>query len=516
MTRRTASWIVVVLLAVIGLLPVLSMVFSTFHTEAGFSFEGYRQMLHTPSLWQSFGNSLLLAFTVASAATLAGTFLGILLEKTTLYFRKIWLALLLIPLLIPPYILAYGWYMLVGREGAWGEILFGFWGTACILFSVYLPIAILITSVSLRTIDPRFEEAGLLVCPWRCVLSKITLVLMLPSAMVSFLLIFILSMGEFSVANFLRYDIFPMESFIQFSAFYDFRTATLYAMPLLAIVLVILGIESLLFKKGALRFKSRTERLTIPLHALQIPFLVLIGTFILIIIGMPLYGLMHSIDAQSFIHALHKAAPALGQSLLYALLSALLLVFFGFATAYIIVYRTIKGWRVLDAMNLFWFILPATVIGIALILFWNRPYTNIIYASPLIILFGYLVKYLFLSSKIIELRLSQIPRSFMEAAQLTGASWYQILLYILLPLSSGSLAAAGMIGFVFSLRESTLTMLVAPAGTATLPVYIFTQMANGSEATVASLCLIMLLIVILPLLGLSGYTAYQGKKYDHA
>ena len=86
-------------------------------------------------------------------------------------------------------------------------------------------------------------------CPWRCVLSKITLVLMLPSAMVSFLLIFILSMGEFSVANFLRYDIFPMESFIQFSAFYDFRTATLYAMPLLAIVLVILGIESLLFKK---------------------------------------------------------------------------------------------------------------------------------------------------------------------------------------------------------------------------------------------------------------------------
>ena len=58
---------------------------------------------------------------------------------------------------------------------------------------------------------------------------------------------------------------------------------------------------------------------------------------------------------------------------------------------------------------------------------------------------------------------------------------------------------AWVVGFIFTLRESSITMLVAPAGASTLSSSILTQMANGKEATIASLCLLAILLVIVPL-----------------
>jgi len=156
-------------------------------------------------------------------------------------------------------------------------------------------------------------------------------------------------------------------------------------------------------------------------------------------------------------------------------------------------------------MILFFFVLSSIVLGIALILFWNRPYTNMVYTTPLIILFGYLIKYLFLTTKILELKLSQIPHNLIESAQLLGASWYQILYTILIPLLKESLIIAWIVGFIFSLRESTITMLVAPAGASTLPTYILTQMANGKASTIATLCLLMVATLLVPLTGLLLY-----------
>jgi ABC-type Fe3+ transport system permease subunit len=49
-------------------------------------------------------------------------------------------------------------------------------------------------------------------------------------------------------------------------------------------------------------------------------------------------------------------------------------------------------WRSVDALALFLFTLPGTVIGIGLINLWNKPMTNAIYATPAIIILGYLAQ----------------------------------------------------------------------------------------------------------------------------
>ena len=485
--------IIVGLLLSLALLPLLMMFFNTVYTSEGFSISTYKTLFLSPTLWHSFQNSLILSLFVAIFSTLIGVVLGLILGKTNLRFRFGVLTILLIPLLIPPYILAYSWFTLLGSY----PLLFSFGGTAFILFSVYLPIPILITMLFLKQINPKMEEAALLNVTWRGVLRHVTLPLIFPAVLFSFLLVFMLSFGEFSVANFLRYPIFPMESFTQFSAFYDFKLATVTAMPMLVLAFIVIALQKLNLEQP-LRFSAPQHYLEIDLKDKEKPFFTVILLFIAIIVLLPLFSLCMQVDIKSFILAFQKAIAPLGRSILFATLGATSLVFFGFLSAYLTAQNN-KYATLFNTTILLLFILPSTLIGIALILFYNTPYTNFIYATPLIILFAYTVKYLFLSSKIIEKKLVQIPHSLIESAKLSGASWRQIIWFIVLPLTKDALIVAWIVGFIFSLRESTLTMLVYPAGSDTLPLYIFTQMANGDPKIIASLCLIMILLVILPL-----------------
>ena len=507
--KNYAYYIFIGIVVIVGVLPILNMVVETLSNRD----ISYKILFSQPSTIRSFTNSLELGLSVALSTTLIGTSLGILFSKTTFPYSKLWILLLLIPLLIPPYILAYGWYMVLGRESILGHLLFGFWGTAWILFSIYLPIPILLTIFFLRGVNPKLEEAGLLFCSWSCVIWKITLPLIRPAIYFSFILVFILTISELSVANFLHFDVFPMQSFIQFSAFYDFTTATIYAMPLLIIVLIIT--IAILLKNRALRFNSYSSILIYPLKR-NIKYLSLITTISLIIftIASPLWGLFSFSSFSNFIDIFKQAINPLLHSLIYATIGTILLVILGFISATAIVYKRVKGYKILEFTLLSLFILSSIVLGIALILFWNTPYTNIVYTTPIIIFLGYLSKYLFLSSKIIEIKLSQIPLSLLEMAELTGASYREIIYFIILPLAKESIFISSIIGFIFILRESTITMLVAPAGTTTLPIYILTEMANGKPSTISSLSLLMILIVVIPLTILIYYFKRKEVNYD--
>jgi iron(III) transport system permease protein len=196
--------------------------------------------------------------------------------------------------------------------------------------------------------------------------------------------------------------------------------------------------------------------------------------------------------------AFEKAWEPLQRSLMYSFIGASLLMVFGFLYGYIIEKRLFFS-NTLDMGILFLFALPSTVMGISLILFFNTSFTEFIYTTPLIVLFGYFGKYLALTTKIAQTKLSSIPTSMSEAAQMSGANWFQRLLYILLPLSKKTLFAMFLVGFIFTLRESSITQLVYPAGYETLPVYILTQMANGKTEIIASLCVILTLMMIVPL-----------------
>ncbi len=482
--------------------------------EGRFSLEAYEGILTSHRQWTLMGHSMALSFWVMLLTTIVGVPLGVLLGKTNLPLRRFFIFLFVIPLLIPPYITAVSWFDLLGREGLLSRLigpsfagmssrfLFGLPGCVAILFTTFLPIPILLTMVFLRTVNPRLEEAGKLVSGWRGILKGITIPLILPGILLAAMLTFILSFGEFGVSNFLRYGVFPVESFTQFSAFYNFKAATAAAVPLVLVTFVVLLSEAGFLREKTFRLRPSAETEDLPLIALGTSrngLFVLVTLFGFFLVIVPILVLIvQSANIQAYAEALSRAGDSLLRSLFYAVIGATSLTLFGFFSGYLIQTKTFRYWRAIDFTTIFLFALPGTVIGIGLISLWNTPYTNFIYGTLWIIILGYLAKYTALTSRITVNQLTQISPAMEEAAQVAGAGWFRRLIFIIIPLARRGLLAGWIVGYIFSLRDTAITMLVYPAGHDTLPVRIFTLMANGSAQLIAALCVMLILATLLP------------------
>ena len=510
--KRATLVAAALVLAVVGLLPLCLMIGSSFWVDGGFSVRNYVEVLGNARTWVLFRNSLFLATLTTAVAGLAGVTLGILVARTDLPFRSSLSVIFSLPLLFPPYIFAVGWFEILGRGGIlarWipiGETtsrwLFGLPGAVLVLGAAFLPIVLLLTITYLRDVNPSLEEAARLSAGWPAVLKRITIPLITPGILLSLVLVFLLTMGEFGAPAFLRLNVFPVASFTQSAAFYNFGAATAAAMPLIAIVLAgLLVIQRILQRRTySFRWGGQSTLERIPLGRKKpIVFLAVI-LLAVILVGVPLGGVLwrgSSITALS--DAVQRAGDSAIRSVLYAGVSASVLCVLGFFLAYLVYRRSLVGWWCLDALTLFLFTLPGTVIAVGLVALWNHSSTNWIYATPAILIIGFVAQYAALSVHIVVVGFSQVSPSLEEAAEVAGVGWFHRVFGILAPVARPVLVAAWAVTFVFCLRDVALPLFLAPASRDTLTARTMTLMANGSPELIAALCLLAVLVALVPL-----------------
>lgn len=215
---------------------------------------------------------------------------------------------------------------------------------------------------------------------------------------------------------------------------------------------------------------------------------------------------------QAYVRALHAVSYSLLRSVFLAAAGATGLTVLGFFVGYLIHTRALPIWRAVDAGTVVLFALPSTVIGVGLVALWNRPGTNFIYGTPLMILLGYLAQYTALTSRVTVAGLALVPASMEEAAASAGAGWTRRLVWIVLPLVKYALLSGWLIAYIFCLRDTGITMLVYPPGYDTLPVRIFTLMANGAPDLIAAACVLMIATTVLPLVAVALVMRTQGRR----
>jgi iron(III) transport system permease protein len=373
--------------------------------------------------------------------------------------------------------------------------LFGLPGCLWVLVSAFLPVVMILTLIYLHTVNPRLEEAGRLITRWPAILRYVTLPMILPGILFGAILVFLLALGEVGVPMFLRYRVFPVETLTQFSAFYDFGAAAAAAAPLLAVTLLVLTLERVYLREKTYQLQPTTpgrRMLVIALGRWRVPVLLAVSLLGATTVALPLLALVvSSLSPFAYLEAWNKAADSLGRSVVFAGVGATLLTVVGFFCGYLIHHRALRLWRAVDTLTLLLFTLPGTVIAVGLIVLWNRPGTGFLYASAAIVIFAYLAQYTALTSRITLATLANVPRSLEEAAQITGAPWLARIWHVVVPAALPGIIAAWMIGFIFCLRDLGASMLVYPAGQDTLPVRIFTLMANGAPSLIAALCVIL-------------------------
>lgn len=201
-------------------------------------------------------------------------------------------------------------------------------------------------------------------------------------------------------------------------------------------------------------------------------------------------------------------------SLKVALLSVIISVPFGLATAHVLARRDFPGKSLFDALVHLPLVLPPVVVGYGLLMLfgrrgalgiWLEEWFGIVVAfrwsgaaiASAIMSFPLMVRAMRLSMEAIDPKLE-------AAAQTLGAGRLGVLLTITLPLAMPGILTGMLLGFARSLGEfgATITFVSnIPDETQTLPLAIYALWQTpGGEAAAQRLCVLSLIISLAALL----------------
>ena len=468
-------------------------------------------------------NTALLGVGTALVASAIGVPLGIVLARVPLGRKGLLRLLLAAPALLPPYIVALAWVYLGGSRGLVATVLgvdvlsewtYSLSGTIVVLGLTYYPLAMLATEVAMRRIDGRLEEAALVVAPPGRVLWRITLPMASRSILAAALLTFVLAVAEFGVPGLLRVRVYTTEVFTAFAALYDFTRAIIVAVPLLVLCACVAGVAVVVAGDRLITPRRLTG---VPPPLLQSCQRTATGLIVLVIaaaVGLPLLILAREaagIRSSSAVFA--GSGQAIANSVVLAAIGATAVVsvatWLGYARA-----RTSRllG-QLADIALVVLFAVPSTIVGVGLIGIWNRsgPF-GAAYGTEGMFVLVHLARFVPVAVLVLAAAVAHVPASHEEAAAVGGAGWLRTMRRIVAPQVSLGIATAWVVAFVLAFGELGASILVAPPGESTLPIRIYTIIANTPPSHVAALALLQTAVIFTPLAVLGAAFSVQRRQ----
>ncbi len=454
--------------------------------------------------WQLLGNSLALALAVTVVALAMGVPLGVLVARTDLIGRKALWALHAFPIALPPFLLGLGWFHVIGKHGLAGNEatsawLFGWAGAVTVLALAFTPVVTSLVAVALLGFDAAQEEAARLVARPLRVAVRILVPGVAPAVALGALLVFVLAFSELGVPMFLRVEVFPAAVFARLGGV-DFSPgeAAALALPLLPLVVGLALVERRLagrrsFAVLGLRGGARTPLLLGRWRApVSIAAWGLAAAAVLPICALA----MRFVARGSLGELLSWTRGAPWNSLVASGVAATIVTGLSIVGGHALARRRLAA-GFLDGLAVLAFITPAAVLGVGLIAVWSRPATAAIYSSAVILVIGFVARYLVIALRACAVAFAQIPVTMEEAAAASGARYGRRLVRILVPASGRGLLFAWLATFVFCLRDLEMAVLYYPPGGEPLTVRIFTLEANGPQAVVAGLACLQVVMTAL-------------------
>lgn len=478
-------------------------------------FSAFRRVFAEPQLSGLIGTTLQVGLGVALCSGLIGIPLGALRGLFRLPCAGLWDVLFLVPFLLPPYIAALSWMLALQTNGyvqqllPWlhlNDFLFSLPGMIGVMTLNIFPVVYFAVSRSMAASGSRLADVARIhgAGPWRA-FWRITLPMALPAMASSLLLAFTLSIEEYGVPGALgsRSGILMLTTGIEQRLAdwpIDLPGAAVLSLVLVAMALcaysvqraVLAGknVESMTGKPADLTQKSLAGR--------TMPVMILFSLVALIAVALPLLSMLATAFSGtlsgglalsnltlrhfSALFAAHgDAIGALSTSLSLAAGTALIAGLTGFLASWLVVVRKIRGAAWIDGLSLLPAALPGIVVGVGLILAWNRSFWPVTpYNTWGILLLAYCCLLLPYPVRYVSAALKQIGGNLDAAARVHGATAAQTLRLILLPLVFPSLLAAMMMVFAVASRELVTSLLLSPAGVQTVSVFVWRQFEQGS------------------------------------
>jgi iron(III) transport system permease protein len=485
-------------------------------SQGKFSFSLYKEIATDKRLLIIFGRTILIGLGTALVALLIGFVFAYILERVSLPGKKIFNFLYLTPLLIPPYIQGIGWVNFLRETGLSDSPVskisqsFPFYinpynvGTLVFIFSLsYFPFACIFIRAGLRGLDRRLEEAGDLIGPPRKTFTKIDLRLIFPYIFTSLVFIFILTISEYALPEFLRVHNYAFEVCYQFNAFHDFNRATALALPPTGLtLLLVIAMYKIMLDRPYISITGHYRHIYADRPSLfTIPSFIYICVILFVSIICPLSSFIKTTGSlRNISFAFSSSLSEVLLSIFLAFLGASLCTSISLPLAYLLENSRGLNKKLINILTLIPLAVPGPVIGLGLVKLWNQPQTLFIYSTFISVLLAYLARFSCYSIRIISAALKTYSPEFQEAACLITTSKIKRFFKITFPLIHPVIVITWIIAFILCIHEISAIIFLIPPGEITLPIRIESLLHQADMESLSALSLVQIIIAFIPIL----------------
>lgn len=516
---RALNGLILLALLLLVALPLLFIVLQALFPHLGEgswrgAFSALPALWDDPQLVPMWLGTLSVGGGVALCSLLLGLPLGTLRGLFRLPGAALWDLLFLIPFLTPPYIVALAWTLTLQHNGYLEQLtgfnadrlLFSRSGMILVMTLNIFPVVYFAVSRSLMASGQRLAWVARVhgASAWRA-FYRVTLPLMLPALAGGVLLAFTLAIEEYGVPAALgsRAHLTLMTVGIE-NKLADWPI-DLPGAASLSLLLSLIALSAWFLQRKLTGSSDVTAVTGKPASqaladagcwqiVMLLPFaLTVLLAVVLPLSAMTLSGLLNTLSGGVHLNNLTlrhfsalfsqqgEALTAFSTSIGLALGAALVTGLLGFLIAWRVAEGKTRWLALMDGLALLPAAMPGVVVGVGLILLWNRGFWPVSpYNTLFILLLSYSCLLLPWPVRYVSSALRQLAPTLEPAARVHGASRLRALRLIVLPLVAPALLAAMMMVFAVASRELVTSLLLSPAGTQTVAIFIWRQFEQGS------------------------------------
>ncbi len=480
-------------------------------------------------------NSLIFSVGSAAVALVYGTLLAWLAERSDAPFRKLAYISAYVSFAIPGIIKVVGWIMLMGPKAGilnaavvavTGSPLFNIFsleGMVLIESFLWIPIVFLLMATPFRAMDPSLEEAATTAgsSSWQ-VFRRVTFPLALPSVLAVLILTFIRSLEAFEIPALIGIpagvEVLTTKIYLQIKGGLIPKYGEASAYSIILIALVALGlypyyrITSKTYKFTTISGKAyRPHRiqlgkwrwlggfLMLVLPLLQfLPIVAITWSSFLPFAQVPSRKALSLLTLNNYVTAFNDSGiiRSVFNSLTVSITSATGAILITFLAAWLIVRASIKARWVLDQMAMLPLVFPGIVMGIAILkMYLVLPLP--VYGTLWILILAFIARSLPYGIRFSHSALLSLHKELEEGAMVSGASWFQMVRQVVVPLILPALLAGWIYVFLITFKELSIALLLYSPGSQVVAVTIWELWDNGHVGELAAFSLIITIGTVL-------------------
>lgn len=502
----------------------------------GITLYNFKRFFTKPYYYQTLLRSMVVCFSTVLTTTLVGVPVAYLITRYNIPGKKILHIFIIMSLMSPPFIGAYSWIILLGRNGLVARALAKIGMTAptiygrggiIFVFTLHLfPYIYLYTSGAMNSIDSSLEEAS-----ENLGMNKIrriwtvTLPVILPSILAGCIMVFMTCLADFGTPMLLGegYTVLPV---LVYNEYMSESATDPYMASALSVIIVFCSLVMLSFQKLVVDKRNYTMSSLRPpqetkLHGFK-RFLASLPIYIVVCLAFlpqivvvcqsfierSFSGVIKGVNLNNYRTIMSRLGRNIRNTYVFSIVAIVFIIFIGILVSYVLVRKKGKVASLIDTLIMFPYVIPGSVLGIGLIVAFNRK-PLILVGTAAIMIISYVIRKLPYTVRSGSAFLYQMDPFVEEASINLGVSPMKTFFTVTARMMLPGIMSGAVLSWITCINELSSSIMLYSGKTSTIAVAIYQEVVRMSDGTAAALATILTLTTIVSLVIV--FRATKGK-----